>query len=416
MSLRRRSSSSRSRSSRSRWRPPMSARTSPCARCSCRASSRTCVDAAKASTKMFLRSGVRRAEPHSVLDGRATELAYVVYDAKGAVAARRAGDRQRQAGRCRNRSSRTSATIPRLSADDDDLDAADRCDHRRSRRAAAASTTSSRASWPGRLADGRRRCRSRRWRRRSASWPSSRRSSPLIVLVLVAAVVATWTRRARRCGRSRGIEDTAAAIAAGDLGRRIESVDRRTEVGRLGHRAEHDARADRGGAGGARGVRAAAAPPRHRRIARAPDAADGDPRLRRAVPPRRGRASGRPRAGDARDRVGIRADGRSSSTSCSSSPDSTRGRSLPATDDGSRPGRPGRRGRRAGRRAGPAARGAARRRTPSSARDATRMRQVVDNLLANVRVHTPRGTPATVTVRADGRAGHPRSRRRRARA
>jgi two-component system OmpR family sensor kinase len=34
--------------------------------------------------------------------------------------------------------------------------------------------------------------------------------------------------------------------------------------------------------------------------------------------------------------------------------------------------------------------------------DAVRMRQVVDNLLANVRVHTPRGTPATVTVRADG--------------
>ncbi len=36
--------------------------------------------------------------------------------------------------------------------------------------------------------------------------------------------------------------------------------------------------------------------------------------------------------------------------------------------------------------------------------DATRLRQVVDNLLANVRVHTPRGAPATVTVRlADGR-------------
>ncbi len=33
--------------------------------------------------------------------------------------------------------------------------------------------------------------------------------------------------------------------------------------------------------------------------------------------------------------------------------------------------------------------------------DAVRLRQVVDNLLANVRVHTPRGTPATVTVQAD---------------
>src|SRR5207248_3018917 len=34
--------------------------------------------------------------------------------------------------------------------------------------------------------------------------------------------------------------------------------------------------------------------------------------------------------------------------------------------------------------------------------DATRLRQVFDNLLANVRTHTPRGTPATVRVRADG--------------
>ena len=34
--------------------------------------------------------------------------------------------------------------------------------------------------------------------------------------------------------------------------------------------------------------------------------------------------------------------------------------------------------------------------------DAARMRQVVDNLLANVRVHTPRGTSAVVTVRAEG--------------
>ena len=34
--------------------------------------------------------------------------------------------------------------------------------------------------------------------------------------------------------------------------------------------------------------------------------------------------------------------------------------------------------------------------------DATRLRQVFDNLLANVRTHTPRGTPATVRVRANG--------------
>lgn len=33
--------------------------------------------------------------------------------------------------------------------------------------------------------------------------------------------------------------------------------------------------------------------------------------------------------------------------------------------------------------------------------DATRLRQVLDNLLANVRTHTPAGTPATVTIQAD---------------
>jgi two-component system, OmpR family, sensor kinase len=34
--------------------------------------------------------------------------------------------------------------------------------------------------------------------------------------------------------------------------------------------------------------------------------------------------------------------------------------------------------------------------------DATRLRQVIDNLLANVRVHTPRGAPAAVSVQVDG--------------
>ncbi|WP_236789115.1 cell wall metabolism sensor histidine kinase WalK [Amycolatopsis sp. GM8] len=36
--------------------------------------------------------------------------------------------------------------------------------------------------------------------------------------------------------------------------------------------------------------------------------------------------------------------------------------------------------------------------------DATRLRQLLDNLLANVRAHTPSGTAATLTVRADGDA------------
>jgi two-component system OmpR family sensor kinase len=34
--------------------------------------------------------------------------------------------------------------------------------------------------------------------------------------------------------------------------------------------------------------------------------------------------------------------------------------------------------------------------------DATRLRQVIDNLLANVRAHTPEGTAATVRVGQDG--------------
>jgi two-component system OmpR family sensor kinase len=36
--------------------------------------------------------------------------------------------------------------------------------------------------------------------------------------------------------------------------------------------------------------------------------------------------------------------------------------------------------------------------------DEPRLKQVLDNLLANVRVHTPPGTPATVTLKADGEA------------
>ena len=53
------------------------------------------------------------------------------------------------------------------------------------------------------------------------------------VVLLLVALLATWAVGVglRPLGR---IEDTAAAIAAGDLGRRIESVDRSTEVGQLG--------------------------------------------------------------------------------------------------------------------------------------------------------------------------------------
>ena len=57
--------------------------------------------------------------------------------------------------------------------------------------------------------------------------------------------------------------------------------------------AQRDAHPDRAGVRRAASVRGAAAPVRRRRLARAADAADLDPRLRRAVPPRRGRAGRR---------------------------------------------------------------------------------------------------------------------------
>ena len=71
-----------------------------------------------------------------------------------------------------------------------------------------------------------------RRRRRSDSSPSSRRPSPWSCSCSW-PLLATWTSALALRPLAR-IEGTAAAIAAGDLGRRIESVDRRTEVGRLG--------------------------------------------------------------------------------------------------------------------------------------------------------------------------------------
>ena len=77
---------------------------------------------------------------------------------------------------------------------------------------------------------------------------------------------------------------TAAAIAGGDLSHRVETTDPRTEVGRLGHRAEPDARPARGRVRRARGEPGAPAPLHRRRLARAAHAAGVDPRLRRALP------------------------------------------------------------------------------------------------------------------------------------
>ncbi|MFD0540021.1 HAMP domain-containing protein [Actinomadura luteofluorescens] len=50
------------------------------------------------------------------------------------------------------------------------------------------------------------------------------------------------------------VEETAGAIAAGDLSRRVPEADPGTEMGLARAVAEHDARADRGGVRGARGV------------------------------------------------------------------------------------------------------------------------------------------------------------------
>ena len=75
----------------------------------------------------------------------------------------------------------------------------------------------------------------------------------LVELLVGAIVLSSWrcsawlARPASVCGRSSGSGETAGAIAAGDLSRRVDPADERTEVGRLGSRAQRDARADRGG-------------------------------------------------------------------------------------------------------------------------------------------------------------------------
>ena len=128
------------------------------------------------------------------------------------------------------------------------------------------------------------------------------------VIVLVAGLAWWLVRVGLR--PLEGIGETAGAIAAGDLSRRVEPADDRTEVGRLGTSlntmlaqievAFEERRASRG----------AAAAIHRRRVARAADAADVDPRLRGAVPPRRGHAAGGPRDLDGADRGGGRAHGR----------------------------------------------------------------------------------------------------------
>ena len=102
---------------------------------------------------------------------------------------------------------------------------------------------------------GARAARRRRW---SSRVPLDEVDDTLHQLLLVelasAPSIARRARRARAsgscasaCGRSERIEHTADAIAGGDLSQRVENDDPRTEVGRLGRRAQRDARPDRAG-------------------------------------------------------------------------------------------------------------------------------------------------------------------------
>jgi two-component system, OmpR family, sensor kinase len=101
---------------------------------------------------------------------------------------------------------------------------------------------------------------------------------------------------------------TAAAIAAGDLTRRVARAEPRTEVGRLGLALNSMLWPDRGGVQGNRRLRAAAPALRRGRLARAPHAAGGRPRLRRALCARRRPPSRRPRPLDGRNYARVRAD------------------------------------------------------------------------------------------------------------
>ena len=190
------------------------------------------------------------------------------------------------------------------------------------------------------------------------------------------------------------MQQTAGAIAAGDLSRRVDVVDEHTEVGRLGI-ALNEMMQQIETAFAARRVGRTAAPLRRRRVARAANAAHLDPRLRRAVPARR-RRSGRPRQGDAPDR------GRGGPHGLA------RRRHVAARAP--RPGAPARTTSPSTSRASPATRSTTRAVAPNRPidyspngaifvpGDEARLRQVLANLLQNANRHTPPGTPVHVQV------------------
>ena len=220
-----------------------------------------------------------------------------------------------------------------------------------------------------------------------------------VIVLVAAACVVTWLV-ALALRPLTGIERTAARIAAGDIGQRIAPVDQRTEVGRLSHTLNtmlgriEIALAAR-----------AASEERLRRLV-----TDASHELRTPLTSIRGYAELFRRGADerpadlARAMRGIE----SESERMASLVDDLlllarldEGPTSPTTEVDLVP---------VVRSAVDAARAVEPDRPlavhlPPRAvvlADAVRMRQVVDNLLANVRVHTPRGAAATVTLRADG--------------
>ena len=214
-----------------------------------------------------------------------------------------------------------------------------------------------------------------------------------------------WVVARRAAAAASGWARPPARSPRGDLSRRVEPADGRTEVGRLGLAlnamlGQIEERVRR-----AAGERGAAAPVRRRRLARAAHAAAVDPRLRRAVPHRRRARARRPREGDAPDRgeaarMGVLVDdllmlarldqGRAPSASRSTWRARARRRRRRPRDRARPPDRAAR--RRRGRR--------------GDVGDPHQLRQVLANLLRNALVHTPAGTPIEVSVA-------PRRRRRR---
>ena len=122
----------------------------------------------------------------------------------------------------------------------------------------------------------------------------------LLTLVL-AFFIATWTvsRSFRPLAR---VEKTAAAIAAGDLSRRVEVENPGTEVGRLGSSLNAMLAHIETAFAATDGLRGADAALRRRRLARTAHPAGDHPRVLRAVPARGAVHSGRRGHGDGADR------------------------------------------------------------------------------------------------------------------